>query len=320
MDNLRTNKIDGYTLDSGYLDVGDGHQVWYEQWGNSSAKIPILIFHGGPGGEFKAKSKQRFNPLKHQIIYFDQRGSGNSLPYGETKNNTTNHLISDALKILQHLSVNRVYLLGSSWGSTLAVIFNIKYPAMVAASVVGGIYLGSKQEIEYVSQGYFRQFYPEVWQRFLENTPTGHHDNPAKYHYSKLANGSKNDKIKSAQALQDLEFPLLTFNWQGYGPSYNQKADNADEEYDFVPYKIYAHYMSHDCFLPDNYILNNANQITNPLAIVQGRYDMVCPPATAYKLHQAVNNSKLYITLDSHSGSDPENRTATRVLIDSLFV
>lgn len=311
---IRSIKTDEYTLKSGWLDVGHGHRVWYEQWGNPKAKTPILIFHGGPGGEFKPKHKYNFDPKVHHVIGFDQRGCGNSLPYGKTQHNRTDDLIEDASAILDKLRIKNVHVNGGSWGSTLALLFALKYPRRVTSLTLRGTFTGSKDEISWIDQGLYRNYYPEVWQRFITSVPKKYADNPAKFHYD-ILNGNDKDKwVDSAKALEDLEVPVMLTEWPGYSDIKSDKT----EEYDFVPYKIYAWYLSHGSFLPDNYILNNAHKIKVPTYIINGRYDMVCPPKTAYELHDSIKNSKLFITYDNHSGG-PQTQLVTKTLIEMIY-
>lgn len=317
---IRTVKTDEFTIKSGHLDVGDSHNVWYEQWGNPKAKIPTLLFHGGPGGGYKAKHKYGFNPNKHQVICFDQRGSGNSLPYGETDNNTTADLISDALKILKLLNISRVHVTGGSWGSALALVFAIEQPSKTESVLVNGVFTGSQSEIDWVDKGLFQQFYPEVWDRFVATVPKQFQDNPAAYHHQIIKEGDRSELSETAKAFRDLEFPLLGFDWEGFGPNIKQDPDpNIDPKvFDPIPYKIWSHYLRNNCFMQPKYILKNADKIKAPLYIVQGRYDMVCPFITAYRLHKAVPHSKLYRTLSSHS-HDPETRTAIQAIRDLIY-
>ena len=311
---------DEFTLESGWLNTDDGHQVWYESWGNKDAKIPIFIFHGGPGGRFKDKHKYNFDPEIHHVIGFDQRGCGNSLPYGSIKNNTTADLISDAKNILDKLGVGRVHIFGGSWGSTLGLLFAMEHPDMIEDIILRGIYLGTRTEIDWLDRGDFKNFYPEVWERFKDSVPKEHRADPASYHYEVLSGEDESEINHSAKALDDLESPTIGFDWQGYDKKIKKDTDpnSALIEYDAVPYKIFGHYFKNECFLAANYIIENAGKIKAPLYMVQGRYDMACPPITAYNLHKAVPGSKLFITLGSHS-LDPENRTALKVLTETLY-
>ncbi len=315
---LKETKTDKYTTKSGLLDVGHGHKIYFEQWGNPDA-TPILLFHGGPGDSFKPNHKYSFDPARQQVIGFDQRGCGNSVPYGKLEHNTTQDSLADAAKILDELDVDKAYVFGGSWGSTLALLFSMAYPERVKATIVNGIFTASRAELNYIDKGLFKQFYPEVWERFLDSAPEKHRDDPTAFHYKVLAGKDKDQITSSAKALDELEGPLLKFDWRGYTDIQpDADPDAKPKPYDYAPYQIYAHYLSNHCFLEDGYILKHAHQIHTPLYIVQGRYDMVCPPITAYKLHQAVPHSKLYITLSSHS-RDPENRTALKTLVDTVF-
>lgn len=317
---LKDVKTDEFTISSGHIEAGNDHQVYYEQWGNKKAETPILVFHGGPGSGYKPHNKYYFDPKVHQVIIFDQRGTGNSLPYGELAHNTTQDLIDDAVAILKKLKVKKAYVFGCSWGSTLALLFSILHKDLVKAVIAQAIFTGSKKEIDHFDKGVFSKYYPEVWDRLVKSVPNKHQDNPVKYHYEILTGKNKNMMISSSKALEEMERPVLKFDWAGYQDIKPDKDPNSVEpEYDYVPYQIYAHYFSNGCFLDDEYILNNARHITSPLYMVHGRYDMGCPPETAVKLHKEVKNSKLYITLASH-GKDPETRTALKVLIDTVFV
>lgn len=316
MADLREDKTDTHTINSGRLNVDGGHEVYFEQWGNKDAKIPIIFFHGGPGYSYKAKHKQPFDPLKDQVIFFDQRGLGNSLPYGKTENNTTFDLVADSKRILDHLGFKKAYVFGGSWGAALALLFNIQYPGKVAASIINGVFTASKREINYLYEGRERLFYPEVWERFVGSVPASHKDDPVTYHLDIILNNTEKEKIaRSAKALEDHDMPVLEFDWPGYTDSQQQAAD-----FDYIPPRILAHYMDNNYFMDTDFIVNNAAKITQPLYIVQGRYDMACTPITAYTIHKSVQGSKLYMTLGSHSSSDPQNRSVIKALVQTIFI
>lgn len=317
---LRTVKTDEFTITSGHLNVGNGHSVWFEQWGNPQAKTPILMFHGGPGGEIKPKHKHGFDPKRHQVIGFDQRGCGNSLPYGELLDNTTEDLVEDARKLLDYLGVQKVHLSGGSWGSTLVLLFAIKYPQLVETVIVNGVFTGTQTEIDWLDKGIFKRHYPEVWEQFVASAPAGYKNNPADYHYKIIQEGDESKLEATSKALSNLEVPIMMFDWRGFDPSIKLDNDpnNPPKSLDPIPYKIYGHYFNNACFLESDYILKNAPKIVVPLYIVQGRYDMACPPITAHKLHKAVPHSRLYMTLASH-GNDSETNTARKILRDTLY-
>jgi proline iminopeptidase len=319
-ESVRTVKSNNHTIQSGWIEVGDGHKIWFHQWGNSNVKIPILTIHGGPGSEFKPYHLSNFNPQTHQVVSFDQRGCGNSFPHGSIKNNTTQDILSDIIKLLDYLHIKMVYVYGGSWGSTLALLFAIHNPKRVKATIVNGVFTGTKEEIDYIDKGYFKNQYPEVWEHFLQSVPKSEQSDPAAYHYKKLKSTDSQIVEKSAKALDELESPLLQYDWPGYSDVITDKDPENKSEYDAVPYKIYGHYLENNCFLKKNYILDNADKIQSPLYIVQGRYDMCCPPITAFKVHKAVKQSKLFMTLGSHSSGDSENRIALKTLVQTIFI
>ncbi len=156
---------DEYTLESGLLDVGDGHQIYYQRWGNPNAK-PIFYLHGGPGSGSRDKYKALFDPVKHQVIFHDQRGSGQSTPFGSTENNTTQKLIEDIEKLREKFGFDKFQIIGGSWGSTLGLAYAIEHPDKVEKILLWGIYAGTKVETDYIVQGGLKTHYPESWQHF----------------------------------------------------------------------------------------------------------------------------------------------------------
>ena len=83
---------DQFTLNEYFIEVGDGHSLYVQDWGSRNAKTPIMFLHGGPGGGLSDSKKSIFDPTLQRVIFFDQRGSGKSLPNGSVKNNTTQDL------------------------------------------------------------------------------------------------------------------------------------------------------------------------------------------------------------------------------------
>ena len=283
---------DTYTISEIHLQVDDHHTLYVQEWGNPKG-LPIIYLHGGPGGQVKDKHKNLFDPELHRVVFFDQRGCGQSMPLGSIEKNTTPDLIGDISKIADHFKIDTFTLYGGSWGSCLALAYAITRPKRVANLILTGIFSGSSEEINWVEKGQFRTFYPEAWIRYLEATPKAHHDNPSKYHFDKILNGSQKEQKQSAYAYQNLE-------------GYVVKLDDrfAAEDYDnFEPggVRIEVHYLANKCFMPSsNYILERAHTLDMPVVMVQGRYDMVCPPKTAFELHKKLSNSQLITTLSGH--------------------
>lgn len=159
---------DAFTIQELMLDVGDGHTLYVQDWGSKAAHNPIIVLHGGPGSGSKDSHKRTFDPKISRVIFFDQRGSGNSIPYGSLDQNTTDTLVADISKVADTLQLDTFVLFGNSWGSTLALTYALAHPERVSALVVAGIYTDSKDETSWVDAGEFNRFYPDVWAAYLE--------------------------------------------------------------------------------------------------------------------------------------------------------
>ena len=291
------------------IDVGDGHNLHVYDWGNKDAEMPFIFLHGGPGSSVKDKHKSAFDPLKQRVVFFDQRGSGLSTPTGSLENNTTADLISDISKIADQLQIKKFALHGTSWGSTLALAYTIAHPERVAALVIGDIFTGSKSESSWIDQGKFKTFYPDVWESYLERTPQQYRDDPSAYHLDKVINGTPEEQKASGYAYDSMESGVMKLDDRIVPEDY--------ADYDPSGIRIEMYYLSNGCFMPDRYILDNTAALTMPVHIVQGRYDMVCPPETAFQLHKSIKNSHLYWTLSGHA-VDHECQNIFRAIMANL--
>lgn len=300
---------DKYTIKESYLEVGDGHTLYIHDWGNKLATKPILFLHGGPGSSVRDKFKTLFNPIKQRVIFFDQRGCGKSTPYGELANNTTKKLINDIELIADNLNLKQFIINGGSWGSCLALAYTISHPKRVLGLVINGIFTGSKSEIDWLNRGYFKLFYPEVWDKYLNNTPKEHHNNPTDYHLKQIKSKDKNEALKSAYIFDNLESAVMNLDDRF-------EADNI-ATYDPAGSIIEMTYLENNCFMPDRYIIDNVHKITAPVWLIQGRYDMICPPITAYEIHNKLPNSKLIWTTSGH-GFVHENWNIIRTILTEI--
>lgn len=274
------------------IEVGHGHRLYVQDWGLATAKVVIIFLHGGPGGASKDKYKTGFDPQKQRVIFFDQRGSGQSTPSGSLQHNTTAELVEDISTIADQLGLDQFWLHGNSWGSTLALAYALAHPKRAAGLAIGGIFTGSKSETAWIDKGQFQNFYPDVWQAYLQRTPKEHRHDPSAYHFDKILNGNAQEQKLSGYAYDMLESGVVALD---DGP---RKTDFDD--YDPAGIRIEIHYLANGCFMPEEHILQKAHQLTMPVFIVQGRYDMVCPPIIAYRLHEAIKGSQLYWTQSGH--------------------
>ncbi len=303
---------------SGFLDVGDGHNMYWEDWGNSEAE-PFLYVHGGPGQGFRPHHKQMFDPRNNRVIFYDQRGAGKSTPFAETENNTTQELVNDIEKLREHLGIDQYRVFGNSWGSTLSLVYAIKHPDRVKNLILTGVYLGTKFESEYISGGYPRYNYPEAWERFISRVPEELRTDGTSITQF-YADKMNNSDDEAAQDYAD-EWSL----WESSLLSVLYDKDELESEVIGDPSnlplaKLETQYFLNNCYIPDNFILDSIEKIKHiPCHIIQGRFDNCTPPAIAYRLSKAYGpNASLQFVHSGHRQSDPELLAAIRATVSSL--
>lgn len=280
----------------GYLPQLAGHEVYFAEFGNV-AGIPVLMFHGGPGYHSRAENARIFDLKKYRVIMFDQRGGGKSKPLGKIENNTTQDLLNDAARLLNHLNINeKIVIYGSSWGSTLALLFAERYSEKIKSMLLSKIFLADKVCRDWELEG-SGLFYPDILEQIRGELP----DNAMipEYYAGLINSNNKENQAKALSLYGSYEFVLGNLNpcIRGYD------ADDIDEEW-LASSRIYMHYSVQNFMLGDDEILNNINRISNiPALIVHNRLDFVCPPINAYKLHRALPKSKLvFVPERGHGG------------------
>lgn len=287
--------------DSGYLKVSDLHEIYYEQSGNPQGK-PVFFLHGGPGGGTSPKQRRYFDPAKYRIVLHDQRGAGKSRPFAETRENDTWALVEDIEKLRAHLRIDRMLILGGSWGSTLALAYAEKYPEHVSGLILRGIYLGTKAEMERFYTHGVAEYFPEVSERLWSQIPEASGKTPPQRLMTQLDSPDEATRKKAAAAWSAYETKVafLTIS--------DEEVEKDVEDGDPMAFsRIENHYMAHDCFLEEGQLLRDAGKIRDiPTIIVNGRYDVICPPKTAYRLHKALPKSQLWIIEGAgHAGGEP---------------
>lgn len=194
--------------------------------------------------------------------------------------------------ILDRLDLKKIVLTGGSWGACLALVYGITHPERVAGMVIQGVFAGAYDEIDWLDKGRFREFFPDSWDKYLMATPAKYRDDPSAYHFKRALGDDLEAAKESAFAYESLELSLLKLDGRINSTKY--------EEYDLSTIRTEIHYLQNKCFLPDNFVVDNAAKLTMPVWIVQGRYDMVCRPITAYSLAQKIPNCELIWTINGH--------------------
>lgn len=293
----------------GMLDVGDGHQIYWEESGNPDG-VPVVYVHGGPGAGCAPAYRRFFDPARCRIILFDQRGAGRSRPYASVHANTTAHLVADMDALRTLLGVGRWLVFGGSWGSTLALAYGQAHPARCLGFVLRGVFLFRAREVDWFLTGMGRLF-PEAAEAFLSHLPEDERADPLPNYYRRLCDADPTVHGPAAQAWTAYEDACSRLLPRGGSGGHGVGAGNLSMA------RMEAHYMMHGGFLAEGQLLDGVSAIAGlPCVIVQGRYDIVCPPETAWALHRAWPGSRLRMIPDAgHSALEPGTCAA---LVDAV--
>lgn len=286
--------------DTGRLSVDDIHTVYYEQCGKQDGN-PVIFIHGGPGGGCMDLDRGYFDPAVYRIILLDQRGAGKSTPAAELENNTTWHLVEDLEILRKHLKIDKWVVFGGSWGSTLALLYAETYPDRVKAMILRGIFLCTQKEINWLYQEGTGLFYPDFYEDYIDPIPEDERHNLVPAFYKRLTGDDEQEKLHCARAWSRWESATSKLIFE---PCNLKKTEEDLWVLQFA--RIECHYFINKGWLADDYILKNTNKIMNiPTTIVQGRYDMVCPPEMAWKLYRKLKKAEIFMVPDAgHSSKE----------------
>ncbi len=292
-------------FDTGYLKVSDIHEIYYELCGNPKG-IPVFIIHGGPGAGCPPYMRRFFNPEKYLIVLHDQRGCGRSRPYGELKENNTQELVEDIEQLRLKLNLNQIILFGGSWGSTLSLAYAENYPENIKAMVLRGIYFPTKEEDNYRKR--LANYFPELDHEWKESIPDSIKEINDSIILKLFQLENETERNKYMKLITRLEDKAAGLHIKDSVLDENYNSDDNFKKLSNM-YLICYYYFANDCFLEDSQLLKNAAKIPDiPVIIIHGRYDMLCPPLNAFKLHKALPGSKLIITEEAgHSMSEKPN-------------
>ena len=285
-----------------YLPVSDVHQLWVAEYGNPEG-LPAVFLHGGPGAGCESYHPRFFDPEKYRIILFDQRGSGQSTPHASLFENTTQHLIADIEAIRNHLNIEKWVVFGGSWGSTLALAYAESYPQKVLGLVLRGIFLCRDEDIAGFYQRGASAVFPDYWQDYENVIPKDERANMVAAYYRRLTSDVPQVCMQAAR-----EWSI----WEGRTSTLHPKKSVTDhfgnDQVALSLARIECHYFMHNSYLEPNQLLRDAYQLKDiPGYIVHGRYDVVCPMAQAFALHQVWPEADYYIAPTSgHSATEPE--------------
>lgn len=290
---------------SGMLPVDDRHTLYWEECGNPQG-VPVLFLHGGPGGGISPRHRQFFNPDYYRIVLFDQRGAGKSTPLGEYRDNTTQLLISDIEALRAMLGIEQWLVFGGSWGATLALAYGQAHPQNCLGFILRGIFLCTRAEIDWFMHG-MRWFFPEAHAAFVAAIPLEERGDLLQAYKRRLFSDDAQVSLQAARDWSRYEGRCLFLKPQ---PETQQVFE--DDVVALGVGRLEAHYFLHHGFMEEDQLIRNIDRIRHlPAVILQGRYDAVCPPVSAYRLHEAWPQARLQIIADAgHAALEPGTAAA----------
>ena len=269
------------------LSVGDGHVLQVETRGDPAGEA-VLVLHGGPGSGCSLRLVELYDPAQHFVVSFDQRGAGRSLPAGETRANTTAHLLADIEVLRRHLGIARWRVTGGSWGATLALAYAAAHRGATAGVVVRSAFLPGGGNVAWFFHG-LAKVCPDAWRALAET----------------VAPAERGDLLAALTRRLHAADPAVTraaaLAWAIYEQAVAEPAappviPPADAELDrlVLKYRLQAHYLGAGCFMGESGFFDACATLAGlPVTLIHGRLDRVCPPANAERLHAAIAGSRL---------------------------
>jgi len=294
-----------------WLKAGNLHQIYFEECGNPQGS-PVIFLHGGPGSGCNPTQRRFFDPEYYRIILLDQRGCGRSTPQGEVRENATNNLVADIEALRIHLSIAKWHVFGGSWGSTLALAYATQYTNNVSSLTLRGIFLSRLSELNWFL-GEVQHFYPEVWQTLTEYLPEKERTDVLTAYEKRIF--SEDPKIHQPAATQWNAFESALLRLKNPDNQQNKMAENSKSaaetltasQIEVARARVQIHYIKHRCFVDGEALLKATSKLVHiPTVIVQGRYDMVCPPQTAWLLSHKLPHAEFVVIQEAgHSAMEP---------------
>ena len=266
---------------SGNLPVDDLHTLYWEECGNPQG-VPVLFLHGGPGAGLSPAHRQFFDPAFYRIVLFDQRGAGRSTPLGEVRQNTIQQLIDDIERLRVLRGIDQWLVFGGSWGSTLALAYGQAHPERCNGFILRGIFLCTPPEIDWFLNG-IKWFFPKEHAQFVAGIPDAERGDLLQAFGRRLFDADPTENLRAARAWGRFEGSCLHLL------PHPEVADQFGSDAVALGVgRLEAHYFLHNAFLSDDQLIHNVGRITHlPAVIIQGRYDVVCPALSAWRLHEA---------------------------------
>jgi proline iminopeptidase len=297
------------------LETRSKHSIYVELSGNPNG-IPVVFLHGGPCSGTKPDHRRFFNPEQYQIILFDQRGCGQSLPFGELENNTTQDLIDDMECIRNQLGISKWLVFGGSWGGTLGLLYCQQHQDKVLGMIIRGVFLARQQDMDWFVVLGANRIYPEQWQRLVESVPMQARDNLVQGLWDAINSADETAKAHVAKEWQAWNGQLAM--GKAFQP---QSQDEPVPEQMINQVRMEIHYAIQRYFIKENQVLTHCKSLVNlPATIIHGRFDLVCPLESGLSLHQALPNAEFIVLPNAGHVSQHEEMIDALVSATDHFV
>jgi proline iminopeptidase len=287
--------------ETGSLDVGDGHRLYWERCGTRGAK-PVVFLHGGPGAGCSPDHRRQFDPERYDILLFDQRGCGRSTPHASLEANTTWHLVADIERLREMLGLERWMVFGGSWGSTLALAYAQTHPRRATELVLRGIFTFRQTELDWLYRYGASEIFPDKWEEFLAPIPAEERGDLVAAYHRRLTGNDAGEQLAAAKAWSKWEAETVTLL-----PNPEVIEEHTSDDFAIAIARIENHYMINKGWIEEGALIRNAGILSDiPGVIVQGRYDCCTPPSAAWDLKQAWPEAELNIVADAgHLFNEP---------------
>jgi proline iminopeptidase len=298
-----------------FLETRSKHSIYVELSGDPNG-IPVVFLHGGPCSGTKPDHRRFFNPKHYQIILFDQRGCGQSLPFGELENNTTQDLIDDMERIRNHLGIKKWLVFGGSWGGTLGLLYAQQQHDKVLGLIIRGVFLARQQDMDWFVVMGANRIYPEQWQQLVECVPIQSRDNLIQGLWDAINSEDETTQMQVAKEWQAWNGQLATgkaFQPQSLGEMVSQQI--------IKQVRMEIHYAIQRYFIEENQVLAHCKSLVNlPSTIIHGRFDLVCPLESGLSLFQALPNAEFIVLPNAGHVSQHEEMIDALVSATDQFV
>lgn len=299
-------------FNEGYLPVGDGHRLFYAEYGQVGGPASVVL-HGGPGSGCKPSMLDWFDLARQRVVLFDQRGAGRSMPSGETRCNRTWDLVDDIERLRRHLAISCWLAVGGSWGATLGLCYAGRYPEALSGLVLRGVFLASRREVAWFFQS-LQAMVPDGWAGLTAGWTASQKQHVLQYLTLLLQSDALQEQYEGARRWGEYEDAVMrAMTGSGALPAPFSEAWVAK-------YRLQSHYLSQSCFLSERTLFRYARRAARvPTIVLHGTHDWICPPENATRLMRFMQHAELrWIENGTHTPSDPAVFEALRRAIHDL--